>query len=108
LNNLSLVRGTLISVLLGLLASLTQAQDVQPQTPAKVMQPIFFSGSVIALSESEVTVQRRALVSNETTRKFHIDPETKVEGKLNLKATVTVRYVTQEDGQIKVLSIIVR
>jgi hypothetical protein len=83
----------------------------QESTPAPVPKPVpatFFSGSVVAISETEITVRRRALVSNATTETFRMDAETKIEGRLRVKATVTVRYVKEEDGHLKALGIIVR
>jgi hypothetical protein len=68
----------------------------------------FFSGSVVAVTKTEITVRRRALVSNETTQTFLIDSDTKIEGKLRVQAEVTVRYVTDDEGHSKALSIIVR
>jgi hypothetical protein len=68
----------------------------------------FFSGIVVALTKSEVSVRRRALVSNETTQTFAIGSDTKIEGKLRVKANVTVRYVTDDEGHARALGIIVR
>ena len=68
----------------------------------------FFSGSVVALSDTEITVRRRALVSNATTQTFLIDSGTKIEGKLRLKANVTIRFVTDDEGRARAVSIVVR
>jgi hypothetical protein len=77
------------------------AQETPPEAT-------FFSGTVVAVNANEVTVRRRALVSNETTRTFQIDSTTKVQGKLRLKADVTVRYVADDKGNCRAVSIIVR
>ncbi len=69
---------------------------------------LFFSGAVVSASDTEITVRRRALVSNATTKTFLIDADTKIEGKLRIKANVTVRYVTAEDGISRAIGIIVR
>jgi hypothetical protein len=92
---LSIVRGFLLIIPAGLL--LTAAQDAT-----------FFSGSVLACSPTEITVSRRALISNATTQIFLIDSETKIEGKLRVKANVTVRYLAVYEGNPKALGIIVR
>ena len=69
--------------------------------------PQFLAGNVIALSESKVTVRRIVLGKESDTRTFTITPETRIEGKLRLKARVTVQYVTDDDGD-RALHIIVR
>jgi hypothetical protein len=89
-----MVRGFLVMILICLLSG--AADDT------------FFSGTVVALTNTEVTVRRRALVSNATTQTFAIDSETKIEGKLRVKANVTIRYVTDDEGHARALSIIVR
>ena len=68
----------------------------------------FFSGSVVAVSATEITVRRRALVSNETTQTFQIDSATKIQGKVRVKSNVTVRYVTEGEGHCRAIRIIVR
>ncbi len=68
----------------------------------------FFSGSVVAVSTTEITVRRRALISNATTKTFAMDAETKIEGKVRVKASVTIRYVTDDEGQARAIQIIVR
>jgi hypothetical protein len=92
--------GLLLSTLICLLG----APD-EPQQPARAT---FFSGSVLSVSDIQITVRRRALVSNATTQTFVIDSETKIEGNLRVKANVTVRYIVDEEGHTKAVSIIVR
>jgi hypothetical protein len=94
-----MLRGLSVLILLSLL----RGQDAP-----KPVADTFFSGTVVALSDTQVTVRRRALVSNATTQMFAIDSETKIEGKLRVRANVTVRYVTDDDGRAKALSIVVR
>ena len=90
------VRGFLLLVLAGLLPG----QDL-PRSD-------FFSGTVVALSPTEITVRRRALVSNASTDAFLMDSQTRVEGKLRVSANVTIRYRTEPEGNAKALRIIVR
>jgi hypothetical protein len=89
-----MLRGLLVMILICLLSG--AADDT------------FFSGTVVALTNIEVTVRRRALVSNATTQTFAIDSDTKIEGKLRVNANVTVRYVTDDEGHARALGIIVR
>jgi hypothetical protein len=69
------------------------------QTPG-VEEPSdqFFSGTVTALSNDKITVGRTVLGKPPSDRTFVITPETRIEGKLRLKARVTVRFVTKDEG----------
>lgn len=67
----------------------------------------FFSGNVTALEEGKITVARTSLGRTTATKTFIIKPETKIEGKLRLRAKVTVRYTTDDDGDVAI-NIIVR
>jgi hypothetical protein len=67
----------------------------------------FFSGVVTSLSDDKITVFKTVLGKNSETRTFLITPDTRVEGKLRLKARVTVRYAREEEGE-RALHIIVR
>jgi hypothetical protein len=101
------VRGALTTTVNLLLASCSLAQEA-PQAPKKPESPTFFSGTVVANTATEITVHRRALISNATTKTFAIDGDTKIEGKLKVKVNVTVRYVTEEEGRTRAVHIIVR
>ena len=59
------------------------------------------------LDEEKLTVLKTVLGKNSETRTFLITKETRIEGKLKLKARVTVRY-THEDEGFRALHIIVR
>ncbi len=67
----------------------------------------FFSGTVTELSAEKVTVGRTVLGKASATRAFLITPETRVEGKLRVKARVTVRFLTKDEGD-QAVHIIVR
>ena len=87
------MRGYLLTIILVLLAA-------GPEN--------FFSGTVVSVSTTQVTVRRRALVSNAMTKTFVIDAGTKIEGKLRVKANVTVQYLAGDEGQARAIRIIVR
>ena len=70
-------------------------------------QDQFFAGIVTALSETSVTVTRTVLGKESTARTFTITPETHIEGKPKVKSRVTVRYVSDENGN-RAVRIIVR
>jgi len=100
-----MLRGILLSTLICLLSAWYEPKRDEPKPAAP---PTFFSGSVVSVNDAQITVRRRALVSNATTQTFVIDSETKIEGKLRVKINVTVRYVTDEEGHTRAVSIIVR
>ncbi len=102
------MRGYLLTILVVLLAAACPAQDATIPPETKPVPETFFSGAVIAVSTTEITIRRRALISNATTKTFAMDAETKIEGKLRVKANVTVRYVTGDDGNARATRIIVR
>jgi hypothetical protein len=79
----------------------------QDKAPAVPPQDQFFTGTVTALSDTSVTVTRTTLGSESTVRTFAITPDTHVEGKLKMKARVTVRFVSEPEGD-RVVRIIVR
>jgi hypothetical protein len=81
-----------------------RAQDT---VPAEQVKSEFFSGVVTSLSDDQITVFKTVLGKNAETRTFMVTPETRVEGKLKLKARVTVRYARDEDGD-RAVHIIVR
>jgi hypothetical protein len=89
-------------------------QDSQPApaTPPKTVKTApadsIFSGTVTELSSDSLSVLRSALVRESVKRTFILEPQTVVEGKLRVKARVTVRYTTDENGQFHALHIIVR
>jgi hypothetical protein len=85
------------------------AQDAAPP-PVKKSLPAndIFSGTVSELTVDSITVVRKVPARDAGASKFLLDAQTKVEGKLRVKARVTVRYHADEDGQLRALHIIVR
>jgi hypothetical protein len=88
-------------------AALPQQEAAPPQKKAAPANDIF-SGNVSALAADSITVERKVLTRDNEMRTFVLDAQTRVEGKLRLKARVTVRYHAYEDGQLRALHIIVR
>ncbi|HKW98745.1 MAG TPA: DUF5666 domain-containing protein [Bryobacteraceae bacterium] len=99
----SLLTGALLLIL-----SPVSPVSVRAQTATPTEQPRseFFSGTITALSDDKITVFKSVLGKN-SERTFLIDQKTRVEGKLRVKARVTVRYSAAEDGD-HALHIIVR
>ena len=79
----------------------------QEDTHSEEPQSEFFSGVVTELAAGKITVLKTVLGKNSDTRTFLITKETQVEGKLRVKARVTVRYTHEEDSN-RALRIIVR
>jgi hypothetical protein len=70
------------------------------QSPPATDQPRreFFSGVITVLADDQITVSKNVIGKNSDVRVFRIAKETRVEGKLRLKARVTVRYNHSDDG----------
>jgi hypothetical protein len=69
----------------------------------------FFTGTVMAVDETSLTVNRTVLGKNSSTRTFLLTAQTKFEGgKPQVRSQVTVRYVTTDDGDIAVRVIVRR
>lgn len=103
----------LVRVLVGAatLCSVTPAIFAQDQRPAGLEKPkkedLFFSGNVTGLTPDQVTVSRRTLTLTTITKTFARDANTIVEGKLQMKARVTVKFEKTEAGE-RALRVVVR
>jgi hypothetical protein len=99
------------SVLIGTLLLLSPISSIRlrAQDDGHKEQPHseFFSGVVTELAADKITVLKSVLGKNSDTRTFLITEETRVEGKLRVKARVTVRYAHEDDSN-RALHIIVR
>lgn len=74
-------------------------QNPVQATPAKVKDR-YFTGRVMAIDDTTLTVNRRVLGKNSSTKAFLISADTKFEGgRPTVGAQVTVRYVTTEEGE---------
>ena len=67
----------------------------------------FFSGTVTESTDDAIAVTRSVLGKRPVVKRFAITPETQIEGEVRLRARVTVRYVTGEQGD-RAVHIIVR
>jgi hypothetical protein len=101
---LGLVRRLLISLLL--LAAFAFAQDPPPAPAAP--KPQVFSGFVTDFTPIALSVSRKNASGKEMVHKsFTMDEHTKVEGKIKLKARVTVQFTVDGDNN-RAVRIIVR
>jgi hypothetical protein len=109
----SSVRGLLTLVVLtaGLAAPLASAQASAAWQKAKTpkSEPNYtdtFSGTIIELSSEKLAVSRSILGKPAETQTFSIKPDTRVEGKLRLKARVTIGFVNDDDGHVARLIVV--
>jgi len=80
----------------------------QEQPPGKTTEPSYtdtFAGPVIELTAAKITVSRTTLGKTEK-RTFLMTKDTRVEGKLKVKAKVTVGFVSTEDGDVAQLIVV--
>ena len=98
-------------VMLGVCLALAVSGAVRSQDPpaaAGAPPDQFFAGNITALTESSITVSRTVLGKDSTVRTFAITPETVVQGgKPKLKAKVTIKWVSGDDGD-RAVKIILR
>ncbi len=87
-----------------MMAAAAQQAPVPRPTPPSSQ---FFSGTVTAFSSESITVVRRGFGKDSVTRTFVVDKATKIEGRLRVKAKVTVRHAAIENGE-RAVHIIVR
>jgi hypothetical protein len=74
-------------------------QNPVQSAPAKAKDR-YFTGSVMAIDDTTLTVNRRVLGKNSSTKTFVITAGTRFEGgRPAVGAQVTVRYVTGEEGE---------
>jgi hypothetical protein len=84
------------------------AQDQHSETKnAPHDQGSFFSGNVVSVTADKLVVSRRTLSLTTVSKTFLLDGNTKVEGKLQPKARVTVKF-EQTDAGDHAVHIIVR
>jgi hypothetical protein len=80
-------------------------QANQPQVQPQEDQ--YFSGVVTKIETGKITVTRTVLGKEDATKTFAVTAETRTEGKPKVRARVTVRFVTSEDGD-RAVHIVVR
>jgi len=82
-------------------AQQSQAPPQQPQPESET-----FSGTVVELTAARLTVSRSILGGAAERRSFVLKPDTRVEGKLRVKARVTVGFVNTEEGDVARLIVV--
>ncbi len=67
-----------------------------------------FSGPIVEVSATKITVSRSILGKPAEKRTFAIKPDTRIEGKLKVRVKVTVGFVTTDDGDDVARLVVVR
>jgi hypothetical protein len=90
---------------IGLLASTPAGRLIADETAATKAPDTFFAGTVTELT-SEMLVVGRTVRGKAESRTFQLTPQTKTEGKLAAKVRVTVRYITDDEGDTATLIVV--
>jgi len=99
------VQPTVLGLVFCLLA-VSSGLDARPQQDSGSQQTdTFFAGTVLETTTAKVVVSRVVLGKTEK-REFRVTSGTKVEGRLRAKVRVTVRYITDDDGDTATLIIV--
>jgi hypothetical protein len=65
-----------------------------------------FSGLIVEVSSAKITVSRSILGKPAEKCTFWIKPDTRIEGKLRVRAKVTVGFVTTDEGDVARLVVV--
>lgn len=100
---------TVVVLALAAVLSAMSAQETgAPKPEPSKSEPQYedtFSGPIIEFSTEKIMVSRTILGKPEQ-RTFWIKPDTKIEGKLKVKAKVTVGFVSSDDGDVARLIVV--
>ena len=93
--------------LFGVVACAQERGLSKPETPKT--EPKYdetFSGAIIELSTSKITVSRSILGKPAEKRVFLIKSDTRIEGKLRVKLKVTVGFIASDEGDVARLIVV--
>jgi hypothetical protein len=94
------------ALLIGLLAGAAVTPPlVADETGTAKAADTFFAGTVSQFS-AETIIVGRTVRGKAESRTFSLTPHTKIEGKLAVKVRVTVRYITDDDGDTATLIVV--
>jgi hypothetical protein len=101
---------TLLILAGALLAILVGAQERELSKPdSQKHEPKYddtFSGSILELTTSKITVSRSILGKQPEKRTFLITADTRIEGKMRVKLKVTIGFVVSDDGDVARLIVV--
>lgn len=90
-------------------AAWTQEAGNAPKPDEAKSEPKYddtFSGPVVELTAAKITVSRSILGKPAEKHTFLIKPDTRIEGKLKVRAKVTVGFVVTDDGDVARLIVV--
>ena len=92
-----------------LLATLALAQDSDQKPDGTRPEPPYdetFSGPIVELTSGKIVVSRSILGKQPEKRTFVIKVDTRIEGKLHVRAKVTVGFITNDEGDVARLIVV--
>jgi hypothetical protein len=92
-------------LLIGLIAGTAVTTLLADETNTSKTADTFFAGTV-SQSTSETIIVGRTVRGQAESRTFRLTPHTKIEGKLALRVRVTVRYITDDEGDTATLIVV--
>jgi hypothetical protein len=93
------------ALLIGLVAGTVPTPLAADETSNAKAADTFFAGTVSQFT-SETIIVGRTVRGKAESRTFSLTPHTKIEGKLAVKVRVTVRYITDDDGDTATLIVV--
>ncbi len=106
------VRLATLLLVVGALLTMSLAQEPAKTESAKddsKSEPKYdetFSGPIVEVSATKITVSRSILGKPAEKRTFWIKPDTRIEGRLRVRAKVTVGFVKSDDGDVARLVVV--
>src|SRR3954466_3063634 len=90
----------LTGILLVCLALLVSLREAQEEDPAPADPPYeFVSGTITDLPPGKIVITRSLLGKAPENRTFTVTGDTKIEGKLRIRARVTVGFKPSDEGE---------
>lgn len=93
------------ALFIGLTAGAAVMPLLADETTSSKAADTFFAGTVSQFSAEKMVVGRTVRGKAES-RTFSLTPQTKIEGRLALRVRVTVRYLTDDDGDTATLIVV--
>ena len=93
------------ALLIGWMTGASGTLLLADETSSAKTADTFFAGTVSQFS-AETMVVGRTVRGKAESRTFTLTPQTKIEGKLAIKVRVTVRYITDDDGDTATLIVV--
>jgi len=103
---LKLVTGLITTALLIGLVAGTAAKPLQADETATTKAADTFFAGTVSQSTAETIMVGRTVRGKAESRTFRLTPQTKIEGKLAVRVRVTVRYITDDDGDTATLIVV--